>query len=95
VTFDFNPKVLVIAVAALVMSISSSEAQSRWPNTQNVNECTQLQSPDDTRQCIEAYQGVSTHSTSPMEQTSPLLLPTPATPNAPSGQAAPPRLAPR
>ena len=97
VTFDFGPKVLVLAIAALGMSVSSSNAQSRWPNTQSVNECTQLQDPDQTRRCIEAYQGASTGSTSPAQQTSPLLLPT--TPTAPAsppvGQAAPPRMAPR
>jgi hypothetical protein len=89
------PRAIVLAVTALAMGVSSSNAQSRWPNTQNVNECTQLQNPDDTRRCIEAYQGASTSATSPMQRPSPLLLPTPTPPAAPSGQAAPPRLAPR
>lgn len=93
--FSFSPKVIILAAAALGMSVSGSFAQSRWPNTQNVNECTQLQDPDDTRRCIEAYQGASTSATSPMHQTTPLLLPTPAAPAAPTGQAAPPRLTPR
>lgn len=83
------------ALAALGANLAAAQ-QGMWPGTQNVNDCTLLRDPDQTRRCIEAYQGAPpSPNTSPMTQ-SPLLLPTtPQSGNAPPAQAAPPRLAPR
>jgi hypothetical protein len=68
-----------------------------WPGTQNVNDCTLLRDPDQTRRCIEAYQGAPpSPTTSPMMQRPNMLLPTnPPAGNGAPAQAAPPRLAPR
>lgn len=64
--------VFVAIGALLFLEPGTAQAQSRWPNTQNVNECTQLNDPDQTRRCIEAYQGA---------QTDPVAAPrTPSTP---------------
>lgn len=88
-------KMLFAVIAILGIDITGGNAQSRWPNTQNVNECTQLTNPDDMRRCIEAYQGAATGATSPKEQRRLLSLPEMIKPDSSSGQSTLPRLAPR
>jgi hypothetical protein len=91
---------LVFAAGALGMMLGAAPAAAQsgmYPGTQNVNDCTLLRDPDQTRRCIEAYQGAPpVPHTSPMPS-SPLLLPTtPSSPAPATPQTAPPpRLAPR
>lgn len=73
--------VFVAIGALLFLEPGTAQAQSRWPNTQNVNECTQLNDPDQTRRCIEAYQGAQTDPVAaPRTPSTPLLLPMPSQP---------------
>jgi hypothetical protein len=93
-----NFKSLLLIATLTCLPCGFASAQGMWPNTTNVNDCTLLRDPDQTRRCIEAYQGAPpVPNTSPSPQGSPLLLPTtPSAPQTTTPQTAPPpRLAPR